>query len=151
VTAHFSSPFDFPSAFSVQNIQSLASISTVINSTKFSGLFLWPSTANRDPLIINFSRNIVSISFTFKTAELHDPGPGGTGSPLRLNSYLNSNPTAVGSITVNGQETPFDTYPEGTLTFSSSGQQFNSVKIDLPFIANGASGFIIDNIVVVTA
>ncbi len=151
VTAHFSSPFDFPSAFSVQNIQSLASISTVINSTKFSGLFLWPSTPNRDPLIINFSRNIANITLTFKTAELQDPGPGSTGSRIRLSAYLNSASTPVGSTTVRGQETLFDTYPEGTLSFNMSGQQFNSIKIDLPFSTDGASGFIIDNIVIVTA
>jgi hypothetical protein len=155
VTAHFSSPSDFPShpAFSVQNLNSLAAISTVINSNKFSGLFLWPSTINRDRLDINFSQSITSISFVFKTAELHDPGPGGTGSPIRLTAYMNSVSTTVGSpVTVNGIETPFDTYPEGILTFNSGGQPFNLVEIDLPYIsAEGATGFIIDNITVITA
>jgi hypothetical protein len=88
---------------------------------------------------------------TFKTAELHDPGPGGTGSPIRLSAYLNSVSNSVGSpVTVNGQETPFDTYPEGTLSFISGGLPFNLVEIDLPFILNGASGFIIDNVTIVT-
>jgi len=156
LTAHFSSPSDFPSrpAFSVQNLNSLAAISTVINSAKFSGLFLWPSTINRDHLDITFSQNITSITFVFKTAELHDPGPGGTGSPIRLTAYMNSAlSTPVGSpIIVNGVETPFDTYPEGTLTFIAGGQHFNLVEIDLPYVSSeGASGFIIDNITVVTA
>jgi hypothetical protein len=154
VTAHFSSPTDFPSkpSFSVQNINSLAAISTVINSANFSGLFLWPSTINRDRIDINFSQNITSISFNFKTAELHDPGPGGTGSPIRLTAYINSLSTLIGTPkTVNGIETPFDNYPEGTLTFNANGQPFNLVEIDLPFIsAEGATGFIIDNIIIVT-
>jgi hypothetical protein len=154
VTAHFSSPTDFPSkpSFSVQSLNSLAAISTVINSANFSGLFLWPSTINRDRLDINFSQNITSISFVFKTAELHDPGPGGTGSPIRLTAYMNSLSTPVGTPkTVNGIETPFDNYPEGTLTFNSNGQPFNLVEIDLPYIsAEGATGFIIDNIIIVT-
>ena len=89
----------------------------------------------------------------FKTAELHDPGPGGTGSPIRLTAYMNSLSTTVGSpVTANGVETQFDVYPEGTLTFNSSGQPFNMVEIDLPYIsAEGATGFIIDNITVITA
>ena len=154
LTAHFSSPSDFPShpAFSVQNINSLAAISTVINSANFSALFLWPSTTNRDRLDINFSASITQITFNFKTAELHDPGPGGTGSPIRLTAYLNSYSNSVGSpVTSNGIETPFDNYPEGTLTFNAVGQPFNLVEIDLPYIAQGASGFIIDNIVVTIA
>ncbi len=155
LTAHFSSPTDSPSkpSFSVQNINSLAALSTVINSANFSGLFLWPSTINRDHLDITFSQSITSISFNFKTAELHDPGPGGTGSPIRLTAYMNSLSTQIGApVTVNGIETPYDNYPEGTLKFNSNGQPFNLVEIDLPFIsAEGASGFIIDNIVVTTA
>jgi hypothetical protein len=125
----------------------------VINSAKFSGLFLWPSTINRDCLDINFSQSITIISFVFKTAELHDPGPGGTGSPIRLTAYMNSLSNAVGTpVTVNGIETIFDNYPEGTLTFNSGGQPFNLVEIDLPYIsAEGATGFIIDNITVITA
>ena len=124
----------------------------MINSAKFSGLFLWPSTINRDRLDITFSQSITSISFVFKTAELHDPGPGGTGSPIRLTAYMNSLSTPVGSpITVNGVETPYDNYPEGTMTFNSNGQPFNLVEIDLPYIsAEGATGFIIDNISVIT-
>jgi hypothetical protein len=154
ITAYFSSPTDFPlkPSFSVQNVNSLAAISTVINSAKFSGLFLWPSTINRDRLDITFSQNLTSISFVFKTAELHDPGPGGTGSPIRLTAYVNSLSSPVGSpITVNGVETPFDNYPEGTLTFNSGGLPFNMVEIDLPYIsAEGATGFIIENIIIVT-
>ncbi len=155
VTAHFSSPTDSLSrpSFSVQNLNSLASSSIVINSAKFSGLFLWPSTINRDHLDINFSVSITSITFVFKTAELHDPGPGGTGSPIRLTAYMNSPSAPVGSpVTANGVETQFDNYPEGTLTFNPNGQSFNMVEIDLPYIsAEGATGFIIDNITVITA
>jgi hypothetical protein len=121
----------------------------VINSVKFSGLFLWPSTINRDRLDITFSQNITSVSFVFKTAELHDPGPGGTGSPIRLTAYINSIPVGL-PITTNGVETQFDNYPEGQLTFNLGGGPFNMVEIDLPFIAQGATGFIIDNVTVIT-
>ena len=104
------------------------------------------------PLFSHFSRNLTRISFVFKTAELRDLGPGGTGSPIRLTAYMNSLSTQVGSpITVNGIETPYDNYPEGTLTFNSNGLPFNMVEIDLPYIsAEGATGFIIDNISVIT-
>ncbi len=104
------------------------------------------------PLFSHFSRNLTRISFVFKTAELHDPGPGGTGSPIRLIAYINSLSTSVGSpVIVNGVETAFDTYPEGTLIFNSNGQPFNMVEIDLPYIsAEGATGFIIDNVIVIT-
>ena len=66
---------------------------------------------------------------------------------------MNSVSNPVGSpLTVNVVETPFDTYPEGTLTFNSGGQPFNMVEIDLPYIsAEGATVFIIDNITVITA
>jgi hypothetical protein len=153
VTASFGSPTDFPSnpAFSVQNLASLATSSVVINSTYFSGLFLWPSTVSRDTLFINFSQSITNITLNFKTAELHDPGPGGTGSPIRLTAYANSTSNQVGSpVTVYGNETLFDTYPEGVLAFNST-QPFNIVKVDLPFITQGASGFIIDNVTVTTS
>jgi hypothetical protein len=65
---------------------------------------------------------------------------------------MNSLSTPVGNpITVNGIETLYDNYPEGTLTFNSNGQPFNIVEIDLPYIsAGGATGFIIDNITVIT-
>jgi len=151
ITANFSSPSDFPSqpVFSVQTVDSLAASSIGINSTRFSGLFLWPSNVNRNNLTISFSSNVTSISMDFKTAETHDPGPGGTGSPISLTAYMDSFSTMVGSpVTVNGNETLFDTYPEGTLAFNSSGQPFNLVSISLPFIPQGASGFIIDNVTV---
>jgi hypothetical protein len=46
---------------------------------------------------------------------------------------MNSLSSPVGNpITVNGIETPYDNYPEGTLTFNSNGQPFNMVEIYLP-------------------
>ena len=149
VTAHFSSPTDFPSkpAFSVQSRGSLGSIASVINSTLFLGNFLWPNTVNQDKLDIKFSRSITSITMVFKTVEYNDPGVGGTGSTIRLTAYLDSTSNVVGSPTTkNGIETAMDIYPEGILAFNSGGQPFNLVRIDLPPSAQGASGFIIDSI-----
>ena len=86
----------------------------------------------------------------FATSELHDPGPNSAGSPIRLTAYMNSVSTQVGTpMTATGIQPPTDIYPEGTLTFSSGGQPFNLVEIDLP--TTGASGFIIDNVSVTTA
>jgi hypothetical protein len=149
LTAHFSSTADPPShpAFSTQTTNSLASIAGVISSQNFSGNFLWPSAVNHDSLSINFNVNITSITLNFKTAELNDPGPGGTGSAIRITGYLNSNGNVVGTpVTIRGVESN-DVYPEGTLLLNSVGQPFNLVVIDLP-IPTGASGFIIDNIIV---
>jgi hypothetical protein len=153
ITAQFSSPTDYiQPGFSVQSHDSLATISTVINSTRFSGNFLWPSTINHDKLDIKFSSNIVSVSLNFATAELHDPGPEGTGSAIRLSAYLDTVSTSVGTpSTANGIQPPTDIYPEGTITSSSGGQPFNLIEIDLPNPAQGASGFIIDNISIVTS
>jgi hypothetical protein len=85
----------------------------------------------------------------FKTAELNDPGPGGTGSTIRINAYLNSGANAVGTpVTIRGVESN-DVYPEGTLSLNSAGQPFNLVVIDLP-LPTGATGFLVDNIIVLT-
>jgi hypothetical protein len=146
LTAHFSST---PStgAFSTQTIRSLASIAGVINSQKISGNFLWPNTVNHDSLNIQFSSNIHSITLNFKTAELNDPGPGSSGSIIRISAYLDSTTNPVGSpITTRGIESN-DVYPEGTLTLDSAGQPFNQIVMDLP-TPTGASGFIIDNIII---
>jgi hypothetical protein len=127
----------------------LVSIAGVINSQNFSGNFLWPSTTNHDSLNIKFSGNITSITLNFKTAELNDPGPGGTGSIIRISAYFNSTANVVGNpVTTRGVESN-DVYPEGTLSLNLAGHPFNLVVIDLP-IPTGASGFLIDNIIVLT-
>jgi len=153
VTAHFSSPFDYPQpAFSVETRASLTAIGAVVNSAKFSGNFLWPNTINHDKLDIKFSSNIVSVTLNFATSELHDPGPNSQGSTIRVAAYMNSLSAAVGTpLTSRGVQPPTDIYPEGTLTFNSGGQLFNLIEIDLPNPAEGATGFIIDNIIVTTA
>ena len=151
LTAHFSSTADTSSnpAFSIQTINSLGPIAGVINSQKFSGNFLWPNTVNHDSLNIRFDGSITSITLNFKTAELNDPGPGGTGSVIRISAYIDSSANAVGTpVTARGVESN-DLYPEGTLSLNSAGQPFNLVVIDLPS-PTGASGFIIDNIMVQT-
>ncbi len=153
VTVHVSSPMDIPPtyAFSVQSRDSLASISVILNSSLFLGNFLWPNTIYHYNLTLSFSRNITNISLAFATCETHDPGPGGTGSTMRLSAYLNSHANLVGTpATKNGVEPPADVYPEGTLTFNSGGQPFNFVEIDLPSPLQGATGFLIDNIIVST-
>jgi hypothetical protein len=146
LTAHFSSTVS-TSAFSIQSINSLSSIGGVINSQKLSGNFLWPNSVNHDSLNIQFSSNIHKIALNFKTAELNDPGVGSTGSIIRISAFFDSTANPVGSpITTRGIENN-DVYPEGNLSIDLAGLSFNQVIIDLP-TPTGASGFIIDNIVV---
>jgi hypothetical protein len=108
---------------------------------------LWPNSVNHDSLNIQFSGNINRITLNFKTAELNDPGPGSTGSVIRISAYLDSAANPVGSpISARGIENN-DVYPEGTLSLDLAGLSFNQVVIDLP-TPTGVSGFIIDNIIV---
>ena len=145
VTAHFSSPSD-PGGFSVQNHNT-----TFFNLSQFSGNYLMDSNPFRNPLYISFSQKLTAITFTFATVDYHDPGAGGEPSGIKSTVYLDSTGTpAVGSVTTHGTFSN-DSYPEGTLSFSSSGQPFNLVVIELPFLPQGATDFMVDNISVTTA
>lgn len=145
VTAHFSSQFD-PAGFSVQNHDT-----TFFNLSQFSGNFLMDSNSLRNPLYVSFSHKLTAITFTFATMDYHDPGAGGEPSSVKLTAYLDSTGTsAVGTVTTHGTFSN-DSYPEGTLLFSSGGQLFNLVVIELPFLPQGATDFMVDNISVTTA
>jgi hypothetical protein len=103
-------------------------------------------------LDIKLSQNITSITLTFATIEYHDPGPLGTGSTIRLSAYMNAVTTIpIKSAIANGIEDQGSSYPESTITLTSTGQPFNLIEIDLSNPAQGATGFIIDNVIVTTA
>ena len=151
VTAFFSSPSDLPlrPAFSIQSHDSLSPTSIILPI--FSNNFLYPNTVNHDRLDIKFSRSLTSITLKFSTIEYNDPGVGGTGSTIRLTAYVDSTTSpAITSTTTNGIEDTGSTYPEGTLSITSSTNPFNMVEIDLPSPNQGSSGFMIDNITIVT-
>jgi hypothetical protein len=142
VTAQFSSPFD-PAAFSTQSYAT-----TFALLSQFSDIYLWPNSLFHPPLDILFSEPLTELSLTFATFDDHDPGGGGT--PIKITAYWNSTvDPPVGSATASGVFTT-DRYPQGILTFSSGGTRFNLVRIEVPFIPQGASQFAVDNIVVTT-
>jgi len=117
-----------------------------------SGNFLYQNGISKNSLYVKFNVNVKSISLTFATVDYHDPGVNGTASNIRLTAYVNTvSGTNVGTVITHGTFTT-DTYPQGTLTFSAPADQtFNFVVIDLPPLAQGASVFLVDNIVVNTA
>jgi hypothetical protein len=141
VMAHFSSPQG--AVFSVQS-----NATTHFILSQFSGKYLYDNNLNQNLLDIQFSQQLSSIALTFSTIEYHDPG--GNPTPIQLTAYENSTGTpAVGSTTAYGSDIPGDSYPQGTLLFSSS-SPFNLVELNIPFIPQGATAFLVDNITVTT-
>ena len=137
VTAHFSSPQG--SVFSIQNDGS-----TQFHLSQFSGNYLYPNNLNRNYLDISFGQQLTSITLTFATADFQQVEVPTT---ITLTAYVNStaNP-AVGSISTHGYYAG-DTMPMGSLLFNSPGP-FNLVEIVLPYQPQGATDFLVDNIIV---
>jgi len=137
VTAHFSSPQG--SAFSIQNDGS-----TQFRLSQFSGNYLYPNNLNRNYLDIACSQQLTSLTLTFATADFQQVE---VPTSIQLTAYMNStaNP-AVGSVTTHGYYAG-DTMPMGTLLFNSSAP-FNIVELVLPYQAQGATDFLVDNIIV---
>lgn len=145
VIAHFSSPSD-PATFSIQNHDT-----TFFNLGEFSGNYLFDNTPTRNILNITFNRPVTGITLTFATIDYHDPGAGGQPSSLQLTAYNTSGGTTpIGSVSAFGTFTN-DSYPQGTLSFSSPNQPFDSVAIEIPFLAQGATDFLVDNIIAAVA
>jgi plastocyanin len=141
-----------PAAYSVQN----PGTTYYILST-FSGNYLWPSGSFRTPVEIEFSQPMTDITFSFATMEFHG-GPTGNPSFMNLTAYTDSTASTLTGSTIaqgtwQGEGTPAgDSYPQGTLTFSSVSQPFKFVVIELPYQgSNAASSFLVDNISVTTA
>ena len=143
VTAQLSSPT--PSGFSVQNTQT-----TLYKLSQFQGNFLMDNNPSRDILQIKFSQTITRISFVFATVEAEGL-PGDQPSLIYLNAYLGT--TSVAMTSARGTwPTGGDYYPQGTLTFDSGGQPFDTVRIDIPYQGpTEAVDFMIDTIIVRTA
>jgi len=143
VTAQFSSPT--PSGFSVQNNQT-----ALYKLSQLQANFLADNNPSRDTLEIKFSQPINRISFVFATVEAEGL-PGDQPSLIYLNSYLGT--TSVGTSSARGTwPTGGDFYPQGTLTYDSGGQPFDTVRIDIPYQGpTEAVDFMIDTVIVRTA
>jgi len=145
LTAHFSSPSD-PATFSVQNHDT-----TFLTLSQFSGNYLFDNNPFRNYLNIRFSQPLTSITLTFATTDSHGPGNVEEPSYMKLTAYMNSTGTTlVGSVTARGSFSN-DSFPQGTLSFDSSGQPFNLVVIEILFQPGGGANFLVDNITVTTA
>jgi len=145
LTARFSSPSDLANpAFSVQSYDT-----TFFVLPQFSGKWLYDNKPSRDFLDIMFSQHLTSINFTFATLEYHG-GPTTEPTEIKLTAYMGSTDTTpVGSATTRGTFSSA-LYPQGTLSFNSDGQPFNLVRIEIPYVPQGATDFFVDNIIVTT-
>ncbi len=146
ITALFSSPYG-PAAFSVQSYST-----TFFKLSQFSGKYLYDNKPLRDPMDIEFSQSLTSISLAFATIEYHG-GPGIEPTNITLTAYLGSiGTTPIGSAIARGTWPSGDSYPQGTLRFDSHGQPFNLVRIEMPYQGpKAAVDFLVDNVIVTTA
>ena len=139
ITAQFSSPSG--NAFSLQSDGT-----TFFHLSQFSGKYLYPNNQNRNVLSIAFSRPLTGVSVVFATVEYQDNAE--VPSIIQLTAH--SGPTPVGTATARGAYLG-DTYPMGTLTFSSTAQPFDEVDIVVPYTPVGTTVFLADNITAQTA
>jgi hypothetical protein len=137
VTALFSSPGG--AVFSLQS-----DATTGFRLSRFSGLYLYPNSTVANALDIQFGQSLSGITLTFATADFQQVEVPTT---VQLTAYQDSTGnTPVGSTTAHGTYAG-DTMPMGTLSFTSAAP-FNLVRLEIPYQAQAASGFLVDNIVV---
>ena len=139
ITAYFRSSSDSVagSPFSIQRYET-----TFITLSQFSGKYLYDNKPSRDALEIGFSQQLNGISLTFATYE-YQTGP----TDITLTAYMNSadNPP-VGSASARGTILT-GLYPQGILSFDSSGKPFNMVRIEISSEDSGeTTNFFVDNI-----
>src|SRR3989337_1707415 len=143
VTAYFSSPSG--SAFSIQSDGV-----TQFKLSQLSGKYLYDNSPLRDTLEIKFSHYLNNIALSFATIQYRGAS-GDEPSNITLTAYDESTATTpVGSVIARGTwSSSGDSHPQGTITFNSGTQQFNLVKIELPYESQrGAVDFLVDNITV---
>lgn len=139
LTAYFSSSSDsiVGSPFSIQSYET-----TFITLSQFSGKYLYDNKPSRDTLEIRFSQQLKGISLTFATYE-YQTGP----TDITLTAYMNSADTLpVGSASAHGTILT-GLYPQGILSFDSSGKPFNIVRIEISSEDSAeTTNFFVDNI-----
>ncbi len=136
LTANFSSPSD-PAAFSVKSLDAETRLS------QFSGKYIYDNKPTRDILDVKFSREIVSVTFTYATIEQQSAAIT-LPSDILITAYKNTN--LVGSNRTYGRFSS-DSFPQGTLFFSA-GMPFNWIRISIPSQTSETTDFLVDNIIV---
>jgi hypothetical protein len=141
VTATFSSPQG--AAFSLQTDGT-----TFFRLSQFSGHYLMPNDINRNALHIVFDQPLASITLNFATIDYQDNAeiPG----DLNLSAYDSTTGTLVGTTSTHGTYLG-DTYPMGTISFSTATQHFDTVDLVVPYQPQGTTGFLADNFTVTAA
>lgn len=140
IAASFSSPN--ANAPGVQNAGS-----TAYTLSKFSGKYLTPSSEVGTVVEVAFDMQLTGVELTFATVEALTVA---VPSDVQLTAYDNSSgaPVLVGTAIAHGTVTPGDSLPSGTLTFNSANGPFDTIRIELPSLPDGAQKFLIDDIVV---
>lgn len=145
MTARFSSQSD-PSGYSVQSSQT-----TFLTLTQFSRNYLFDNDPFLNPLRMDFDRPLTGISLTFATSDNHGPGNVEVPSEVKLTAYLSSaDASPVGSATSRGTFSE-ESLPQGTLSFNSGPQTFDSVVIEIVLQQRGGTSLLADNVTVTTA
>jgi len=140
IMASFSSPN--ANAPGVQNAGS-----TAYTLSKFSGKYLTPSSEVGTVVEVAFDMQLTGVELTFATVEALTVA---VPSDVQLTAYDNSSgaPVLVGTAIAHGVVVPGDSLPSGTLTFNSANGPFDTIRIELPSLPDGAQKFLIDDIVV---
>ena len=93
---------------------------------------------------------LTAITLTFATFDYHGVGEVEVPAEVRLTACLDGAAAPIGSATARGNK-DIGAYPQGVISFSSNGQPFNRVTVELPPQSTGATVFAVDNIEVTLA
>ncbi|MEL7563172.1 hypothetical protein [Dehalogenimonas sp. 4OHTPN] len=138
ITAEFSSSSG--AAYSIQN-----QAATNFILSQFSGKYIYDNDVSRSSLQIKFSQPMNSVSIVFATTDSHGPGNVETPTELRVVAYSGSTSTPpIGAAAARGVFAN-DTFPQGTVTFTSA-VAFNIIVLETVPVLNGASAFLIDQL-----
>lgn len=141
-TGDFRARFTSPAGndFEIQTATNLGLEVHVLN-----GKFLWPRWNTHNVLDLEFDRFMSSITLTFATL---DKPPVTSSIYMTMYQDTVASPP-VGAIVTEGTYGTSMDYPHGQVTFTTTGQPFNVVRLNLD--GGVATGFAIDDIQVVAA
>jgi hypothetical protein len=134
VTANFTGDFSFQTDGT-----------TFLHLSQFSGKYLDPKSLSTRALDIQFDQQLIGISVTYATIDYQDNRE--IPSDIKLTAYEVGTVTNLVGTAITHAAYAGDTYPMGTLSFSS-GHLFNRVEILVPYQASSLMLFMADNITV---
>ena len=139
ITATFTSPN--ASGPSVEN-----ATTTGYTLSGFGGKFLAPSSSTGTVVEVAFDQPISGVSVNFATVE--DPAVA-TASTVQLSAFDTSSgtPVLVGTVIAHGTTKAGDSLPTGKISFNGGTGTFNSIRLELPGLPDGAQKFLIDDLV----